>query len=331
MLTGNNIHITDYSNASRTLIFNIEKLRWDDELLNILSIPKKILPDVMPSAHIYGYTDPEILGERIPISGILGDQQAALFGQSAFLPGMAKNTYGTGSFLLLNTGSDLVESKKGLLTTIAWGIDDVVYYALEGAVFITGAAVQWLRDGLGIIEDSSQIGELASRVSSSGDVYFVPAFTGLGAPYWDMYARGMIIGITRGTTKEHIARATEEAIAFQVKDVLNVMEEESGKKLTSLRVDGGGARDDLLLQIQADFLGIPVERPHIMETTALGAYYAAGLGVGIFKDTKEIENRWRQDKSFYPNMNKEKREKLYIKWKDAINRARNWERDEENL
>jgi len=330
-LTGNNVHITDYSNASRTLIFNIKKLLWDDELLDILSIPKEILPTIMPSAHIYGYTDPDILGERIPISGILGDQQSALFGQSAFLPGMAKNTYGTGSFLLLNTGSDIVESKKGLLTTIAWGIDNMIYYAIEGAVFITGAAVQWLKDGLGIIKESGEIGGLASKVSSSGGVYFVPAFTGLGAPYWDMYARGIIIGITRGTTKAHIARATEEAIAFQVKDLLTTMEEEYGKRLTSLRVDGGGARDDLLLQIQADFLGIPVERPHIMETTALGAYYVAGLGVGIFKDTKEIENRWKQDKMFYPKMDREKSEKLYIKWKDAVNRAKNWEENREVL
>ena len=330
-LTGNNVHITDYSNASRTLIFNIKKLLWDDELLDILSIPKEILPTVMPSAYIYGYTDPDILGERIPISGILGDQQSALFGQSAFLPGMAKNTYGTGSFLLLNTGSDIVESKKGLLTTIAWGIDNMIYYAIEGAVFITGAAVQWLKDGLGIIKESGEIGDLASKVSSSGGVYFVPAFTGLGAPYWDMYARGIIIGITRGTTKAHIARATEEAIAFQVKDLLTTMEEEYGKRLTSLRVDGGGARDDLLLQIQADFLGIPVERPHIMETTALGAYYVAGLGVGIFKDTKEIENRWKQDKMFYPKMDREKSEKLYIKWKDAVNRAKNWEENREVL
>ncbi len=324
-LTGGKVHITDYSNASRTLMYNIGELRWDEELLDILSIPKGILPEVMPSSYIYGYTDPDIIGAKIPISGILGDQQAALFGQGAFLPGMAKNTYGTGSFLLLNTGDTPVESKKGLLTTIAWGIDNVIYYALEGSIFITGAAVQWLRDGLGIISESRQIEELARSVDSSGDVYFVPAFTGLGAPYWDMYARGMVIGLTRGTTKAHIARATEEAIAFQVKDVLSVMEEESGRKLSSLRVDGGGARDDLLLQIQADFLGIPVERPTIMETTALGAYYVAGLGVGVFSGLEEIGKRWKRDKAFYPSMDEQKRNELYKRWKKAVEKAMGWE------
>ncbi len=324
-LTGGKVHITDYTNASRTLLYNIMDLKWDDELLEILSIPKEILPEVMSSSCIYGYTDPDILGTEIPISGILGDQQAALFGQGAFYPGMAKNTYGTGSFLLLNTGNSPVESEKGLLTTIAWGIDDNIYYALEGSIFITGAAVQWLRDGLGIIKESRDIEKLARKVDSSGGVYFVPAFTGLGAPYWDMYARGMIIGLTRGTRREHIARATEEAIAFQVKDVLSVMEEESGKSLSSLRVDGGGARDDLLLQIQADFLGIPVERPVIMETTALGAYYVAGLGVGIFSSTKEIEKRWKKDKVFYPSISDREREKCYNRWKSAIERAIKWE------
>ena len=324
-LTGGKVHVTDYSNASRTLIYNIKELNWDEELLDILSIPKEILPEVMPSSYIYGYTDPDIIGAEVPISGILGDQQAALFGQSAFSSGMAKNTYGTGSFLLLNTGNTPVESKKGLLTTIAWGIDDVVYYALEGSIFITGAAVQWLRDGLGIISDSREIEALARSVDSSGGVYFVPAFTGLGAPYWDMYARGMIIGLTRGTTKAHIARATEEAIAFQVKEVLDVMQEESGHTLSSLRVDGGGARDDLLLKIQADFLGIPVERPVIMETTALGAYYVAGLGVGIFKSTKEIEERWKRDRIFEPSMTKEDRDLRYNRWKEAIKRAMKWE------
>ncbi len=324
-LTGGRVHITDYTNASRTLLYNIKDLKWDDELLEVLSIPKEILPEVMSSSCIYGYTDPNILGAEIPISGILGDQQAALFGQGAFYPGMAKNTYGTGSFLLLNTGNAPVDSKKGLLTTIAWGINDTIYYALEGSIFITGAAVQWLRDGLGIIKESRDIEELAKKVDSSGGVYFVPAFTGLGAPYWDMYARGMIIGLTRGTKKEHIARATEEAIAFQVKDVLLVMEEESGSKLSSLRVDGGGARDDLLLQIQADFLGIPVERPVIMETTALGAYYAAGLGAGIFSGIEEIEKRWKKDKVFYPSIDENKRKKCYNKWRKAIEKAMRWE------
>ncbi len=324
-LTGGKVHVTDYSNASRTLIYNIKELKWDEELLNILSIPKEILPEVMPSSYVYGYTDPSIIGAEVPISGILGDQQAALFGQSAFLSGMAKNTYGTGSFLLLNTGNTPVKSEKGLLTTIAWGIDNMVYYALEGSIFITGAAVQWLRDGLGIISDSREIETLARSVSSSDGVYFVPAFTGLGAPYWDMYARGMIIGITRGTTKAHIARATEEAIAFQVKEVLDVMQKESGHTLSSLRVDGGGARDNLLLKIQADFLGIPVERPVIMETTALGAYYVAGLGVGIFKSTEEIEERWKRDKVFEPSMSKEDRDLRYNKWKEAIKRAMKWE------
>ncbi len=324
-LTGNRVHITDYSNASRTLIYNIRDLKWDDELLEILSIPKNILPEVMSSSCIYGYTDPDIIGAEIPISGILGDQQAALFGQGAFSAGMAKNTYGTGSFLLLNTGTSPVKSEKGLLTTIAWGIDNVVYYALEGSIFITGAAVQWLRDGLGIIGDSREIGKLAGTVDSSEGVYFVPAFTGLGAPYWDMYARGMIIGLTRGTKKAHIARATEEAIAFQVKDVLAVMEEESGKRLSSLRVDGGGAKDDLLLQIQADFLGIPVERPKVMETTALGAYYVAGLGVGIFSSTEEIEKRWKRDKVFYPSMDEKERALRYKRWKKAVEKAMGWE------
>ncbi len=324
-LTGGRVHITDYTNASRTLLYNIRDLKWDDELLEILSIPKEILPEVMSSSCIYGYTDPNILDAEIPISGILGDQQAALFGQGAFYPGMAKNTYGTGSFLLLNTGDSPVESKKGLLTTIAWGIDDNIHYALEGSIFITGAAVQWLRDGLGIIKESRDIEELARKVDSSGGVYFVPAFTGLGAPYWDMYARGMIIGLTRGTKKEHIARATEEAIAFQVKDVLLIMEEESGEKLSSLRVDGGGARDDLLLQIQADFLGIPVERPIIMETTALGAYYAAGLGAGIFSGIEEIEKRWKKDKVFYPSIDDKERKKCYNRWRKAIEKAMRWE------
>ncbi len=324
-LTGGRVHVTDYSNASRTLIYNIKELKWDEELLDILSIPREILPEVMPSSYIYGYTDPSIIGAEVPISGILGDQQAALFGQSAFLPGMAKNTYGTGSFLLLNTGNTPVESKRGLLTTIAWGIDDVVYYALEGSIFITGAAVQWLRDGLGIISDSREIEALARSVDSSDGVYFVPAFTGLGAPYWDMYARGIIVGLTRGTTKAHIARATEEAIAFQVKEVLDVMQEESGHTLSSLRVDGGGARDNLLLKIQADFLGIPVERPVIMETTALGAYYVAGLGVGIFKSTRDIEERWKRDRIFEPSMTEEDRELRYNRWKEAIKRAMKWE------
>ena len=326
-LTGGKVHITDYSNASRTLIFNINTLKWDDELLGILDIPKNILPEVMPSSFIYGYVTPDILGVPIPISGIAGDQQAALFGQVAFHPGMAKNTYGTGSFMLLNTGKKIIKSQKGLLTTIAWGIDDVVYYAVEGSIFITGAAVQWLRDGLGIISDAGEIEELASKVSSSSDVYFVPAFTGLGAPYWDMYARGTIIGITRGTTKEHIARATEEAIAFQVKDILKLMKEETGLSLDILRVDGGGSRDNLLLQIQSDFLGIPVERPVIKETTALGAAYLSGLSVGIFNNLSDIEKKWKRERFFTPQMDEEEREKIYRKWLKAIIHSKNWARE----
>jgi len=318
------VHVTDYTNASRTMIFNIHTLDWDDDILQELGIPRAMLPEVCPSSHLFGYTDAKLFGGEIPIAGDAGDQQAALFGQACFEPGSAKNTYGTGSFLLVNTGSKPVESKHGLITTVAFGLEDSVCYALEGTIFITGAAVQWLRDGLGIIKVADEVEALARQVEDTAGVYFVPAFVGLGAPYWDMYARGMIIGITRGTTACHLARATLEAMAYQTRDVLEAMKSDCGFDLKLLRADGGASVDNLLLQIQADVLGLAVQRPVVRETTALGTAYLAGLATGFWHNLEEIANIWQLDRTFEPQITAIKREEMYAGWKRAVERARGW-------
>lgn len=324
-LTGGKVHATDYSNASRTLLFNIKDLTWDNFLLEKLGIPPSILPEVKPSSGIFAETDPHsFFGASVPIAGIAGDQQAALFGQACYQPGMTKNTYGTGSFILMNTGGEAVESKKGMLTTIAWVMSEQVTYALEGSIFITGAAIQWLRDGLRIIDSASETGPIAEKVENSGGIYFVPAFVGLGAPYWDAYARGAILGITRGTTREHIVRAAVEAMAYQTRDVMEAMESDSGITCSSLRVDGGASVMDVLLQFQADLLGVKIERPRIHETTALGAAYLAGLACGIWHSMEEIENSWIADKIFLPSRKKEEMEEAYAGWRRACERAMGW-------
>ena len=323
-LTGGTAHITDYSNASRTMLFNIHTLQWDKELLSMLNIPAAMLPKVLPSSHIYGETVPIIFGVKIPICGIAGDQQSALFGQACYEIGNAKNTYGTGCFILLNTGDKTVVSKNGLVTTIAWGVGNNMTYALEGSVFVTGAAVQWLRDELKLISTAVESEAVANSVPDNGGVYIVPAFVGLGAPYWDMYARGTIIGITRGTNKGHIVRATLEAIAYQVRDVVDVMSKEAGIKVPSLRVDGGGTANSLLMQFQADILGIPIELTAIPDTTALGAGYLAGLAVGIWQDMDEIARKHFTSRIFEPKMSADRREKLYHDWQRAVERSRNW-------
>jgi glycerol kinase len=325
-LTGGRVHVTDYSNASRTLLFNIHSLKWDDELLQIMNTPAAILPDARPSSFVYGFTDPDIfLGERVPIAGIAGDQQAALFGQACYMPGMAKNTYGTGSFVLLNTGSEAVESQHGMLTTIAWGIgDEPVEYALEGAVFITGAAIQWLRDGLGIIENARETEELANSLESNEGVYFVPALTGLGGPHWDAYARGALLGLTRGTKRAHLARAALESICFQSLDVFQAMERDSGLELKEIRVDGGAVRNGFLMQFQADILGVPVIVPAITETTSLGAAYLAGLATGFWKDRAELASHWKQARRYEPRMGRAERERLHTEWLRAVERAKGW-------
>jgi len=323
-LSGGRIHVTDYSNGSRTLLFNIHTLDWDDDILNELRIPRSLLPEVRPSSYLYGETDPALFGKAIPLAGDAGDQQAATFGQACYAVGMAKNTYGTGCFMLLNTGEQAVPSERGLLTTIAWGLDEKVIYALEGSVFITGAAVQWLRDELRIIERSADVEPLAASVPDNGGVYFVPAFVGLGAPYWDQYARGAILGLTRGSNRAHIARATLESIAYQTRDVLETMRADSGIELNELRVDGGAVRNNLLMQFQADILGVPVLRPVVTETTALGAAYLAGLAVGFWRDPQEIARNWAVDRVFEPTMSDERREELYAGWKKAVERARGW-------
>ncbi len=328
-LTGGKVHVTDYSNASRTLLFNIRTLKWDRELLACLNIPEVMLPQVMSCSHIYGETVPGLLGDtRIPIGGIAGDQQAALFGQACYQTGMAKNTYGTGSFILLNTGDKPVLSQKGLLTTIAWGLENKITYAMEGSIFITGAAVQWLRDGLKIISTAAESETLARSVSDTNGVYFVPAFVGLGAPYWDMYARGTIVGLTRGTTRAHLARATLEAIAYQVRDVIEVMTSETGLSIPVLRVDGGGTANSLLMQFQADILGIPIQQAAVAETTALGAAYLAGLAVGFWKNTAELSRRWQAAKAYEPKMSPDQREALYSGWKQAVQCAMSWSQAE---
>lgn len=318
-LTGGKKHMTDFTNASRTLLFNIHELDWDNELLQILDIPPSILPEVKQSSEMYGKTDPSIFsGHEIPIAGIAGDQQAALFGQACFEPGMAKNTYGTGNFLLMNTGKQAIASQNGLLTTIAWGVNGEVVYALEGSVFVTGSAVQWLRDGLQIIKHSKESETLAQQVDSSDGVYVVPAFVGLGAPYWDSDSRGAIFGLTRGTRKEHIARATLEAICYQTKDVVQAMTTDSNIPLRNLRVDGGAVKNNLLMQFQSDILGVDVGRSSIYETTALGAAYLAGLAVGFWEHMEDIKNQYTLDTVFSPKMQSETRDKLYEGWKKAV-------------
>ena len=327
-LTGGKVHVTDYSNASRTLMYNIRELCWDQELLNILGVPANMLPEVKPSSEVYGYTAAEkFLGHSIPIAGVAGDQQAALFGQACYEPGMAKNTYGTGCFMLMNTGDKLFDSQNGLLTTIAWGIDGKVDYALEGSIFIAGAAIQWLRDGLKVLESAPDSEYFASKVEDTDGVYLVPAFAGLGAPYWDMRARGAIVGLTRGTTKEHIIRAALDSLAYQTKDVLGAMEADSNIKLQALKVDGGAVANNLLMQFQADILGVPVERPQVIETTALGAAYLAGLAVGFWSSKEELAKRWKLDRRFENQMDEYKSQKLYKGWKKAVTRSMDWDEE----
>lgn len=321
-LTGGRVHATDYSNASRTMLFNIHTLDWDDELLSLFNIPRAMLPSLCPSSHLFGTADPSILGHSIPIAAAIGDQQAALFGQGCFERGDAKNTYGTGGFLLMNTGDTPILSDNGLVTSVAWGIDGVANYVLEGSVFICGAAIQWLRDCLGIITSAAESEALAASVSDTGGVYFVPAFVGLGAPYWDAYARGAIFGITRGTTRAHITRATLEAMAYQTVDVLRVMQEEVGRTLSSLRVDGGAAANHILLQLQADFLNVPVIRSACLETTALGASLLAGLAVGCFSSLDEIRALIKTGDRFAPEISEENRSAALDGWHDAIRRTR---------
>ncbi|AQX55984.1 glycerol kinase GlpK [Priestia flexa] len=321
-LSGGKAHVTDYSNASRTLMFNIYDLQWDDELLDILSVPKSMLPEVKPSSEVYGHTvDYHFFGHHIPIAGAAGDQQAALFGQACYEKGMAKNTYGTGCFMLMNTGEKAVKSDHGLLTTLAWGVDGKVEYALEGSIFVAGSAIQWLRDGLRMFKDAKETEKYANRVDSTDGVYMVPAFVGLGTPYWDSDVRGAMFGLTRGTKKEHFIRATLEALAYQTKDVLSAMEADSGITLKTLRVDGGAVKNNFLMQFQSDLLNVPVERPEINETTALGAAYLAGLAVGYWKDREEIAQQWNMEKSFEPDMEESRREDLYAGWKKAVNAA----------
>lgn len=322
-LSGGERHVTDYSNASRTLMYNIYDLKWDEELLEILDVPASMLPEVCPSSEVYAHTTEEsFFGHRAPIAGIAGDQQAALFGQACYESGMVKNTYGTGCFMLMNTGEKAVKSEHGLLTTIAWGIDGKVEYALEGSIFVAGSAVQWLRDGLRMFRDSSESERYADRVESTEGVYVVPAFVGLGAPYWDSDVRGAIFGLTRGTSKEHFVRATLESLAYQTKDVLDAMEADSGISLKSLRVDGGAVKNDFLMQFQSDILDVEVDRPVINETTALGAAYLAGLAVGYWGNRNEISENWKNDKSFQPKMQEEKRKDLYEGWQKAVKAAK---------
>lgn len=325
-LTGGKVHATDYSNASRTLMFNIHSLEWDDGLLALLGIPRSMLPEVKPSSGVFGYTDPDsFFGISAPVGGIAGDQQAALFGQACYRRGMAKNTYGTGSFVLVNTGKEAVTSRSGMLTTIAWGIAGEVTYALEGSIFITGAAIQWLRDGLKIIDNAAETGPLAEAAEDTGGVYFVPALVGLGAPYWDPYARGLIVGLTRGTSREQIVRATVEAMAYQSRDVIDAMGQDAGIDIAALRVDGGASVMDVLLQFQSDLLGIEVQRPVVSETTALGAAYLAGLATGYWESLEEIEKIWRAQKSFSPVTDRAAVEAKYAGWKRAVERSRDWE------
>ncbi len=321
-LTGGAVHVTDYTNASRTMLYDIRRLCWDETLLQALDIPRSILPEVRDSSAIYGYTD--LQGVRVPIAGIAGDQQAALFGQGCFSPGEAKNTYGTGCFLLMNTGETPCESSNGLITTIAVGLDGAVQYALEGSVFVGGAVIQWLRDELRLLTESRDAEYYAQKVPDTGGVYLVPAFTGLGAPYWDMYARGCLVGLTRGTRREHIIRAAQESIAYQVADLVAAMEKDTGLPLSALRADGGASRDAFLLQFQADILDRPVLRPVIRETTALGAACLAGLAVGVWKDREEIRALWKEDARFSPALPASRREELLRGWHKAVGRSLDW-------
>ncbi len=322
-LTGGKVHVTDPSNASRTMLFNIHTGDWDEELLALFGVPRSVLPAVKSSSEVYGQAN--IFSDPVPIAGIAGDQQAALFGQVCTQPGMVKNTYGTGCFMLMNTGTKPIASRNKLLTTVAWRIGGRTEYALEGSIFIAGAAVQWLRDGLGIIKSSPEVEALAASVADTGGTYFVPALAGLGAPHWDQYARGLIAGLTRGTTAAHLARAALEGIAYQVADVLHAMEADAKIKLKELRVDGGACANNLLMQFQADLLGVPVVRPKVAETTALGAAYLAGLAVGFWKDQREIAAQWQVDKRFTPAMKKARREQLTAGWQKALARAQKWE------
>ncbi|MFC0272170.1 glycerol kinase GlpK [Metabacillus herbersteinensis] len=321
-LSGGKAHVTDYTNASRTLMYNIHELKWDEELLNYLTVPKSMLPEVKPSSEVYANTvDYHFFGQEIPIAGAAGDQQAALFGQACYEEGMAKNTYGTGCFMLMNTGEKAIRSENGLLTTIAWGIDGKVEYALEGSIFVAGSAVQWLRDGLRMFQDAKESETYASRVESTDGVYVVPAFVGLGTPYWDSDVRGAVFGLTRGTSKEHFVRATLESLAYQTKDVLAAMEADSGISLKTLRVDGGAVKNNFLMEFQSNILGVPVERPEVNETTALGAAYLAGLAVGYWKDRSEISTQWKLEKRFEPSMEEAQRDELYTGWKKAVKAA----------
>lgn len=329
-LSGGRAHVTDYSNASRTLMYNIHELKWDDELLELLDVPKAMLPEVKPSSEIYCETiDYHFFGQNVPIAGIAGDQQAALFGQACFERGDVKNTYGTGGFMLMNTGEEAVKSGNGLLTTIAYGIDGKVNYALEGSIFVSGSAIQWLRDGLRMINSAPQSEDYAKRVDSTEGVYVVPAFVGLGTPYWDSDARGAIFGLTRGTEKEHFIRATLESLCYQTRDVIEAMAQDSGIEVNSLRVDGGAVKNNFLMQFQSDLLNIEVERPEINETTALGAAYLAGIATGFWKDKSEIQRRWKLEKSFEPEMDQKESNRLYKGWKKAVEATQVFKLDEE--
>ena len=325
LLTGGRVHVTDYSNASRTMLFNINTLDWDEELLDLMDIPRSMLPTPVPSSQVYGETDPGFFGRSIPIAGAAGDQQAALFGQACFTPGQAKNTYGTGCFLLMNTGDKPVFSNSGLVTTVAWGLGSRVSYALEGSIFVAGAAIQWLRDEMRLIDSDADSEYHAGKVADTAGCYVVPAFTGLGAPYWDQYARGAIVGLTRGVNKNHIIRATLESMAYQVSDVLEAMRADSGIALTSLKVDGGASSNNVLMQLQADILQVTVHRPVCVETTALGAAYLAGLAVGYWSSQEEIARNWAVDRTFLPAITTQERDKKLQGWKRAVIRAFDWE------
>ena len=326
-LTGGRVHVTDYSNASRTMLFNIHTLCWDQEILDALEIPASMLPEVRPSSCLYGETDPSLFGGAIPIAGAAGDQQAALFGQTCFVPGEAKNTYGTGCFLLMNTGETPVMSQNGLVTTIAWGLDGKVTYALEGSVFSAGSAVQWLRDEMRLIDSAADSAYLAAKVLDTNGCYFVPAFTGLGAPYWDPYARGVLVGLTRGVNKYHVVRATLESIAYQTADILRAMHKDSGITLSALNADGGASANDLLMQMQADTIGAPVQRPVCVESTALGAAYLAGLAVGYWTGLEDVLRNRAVDRTFYPSIGPEEREKRLRGWEKAVRYAFAWAKD----
>jgi len=326
-LTGGALHVTDASNASRTMLYNIHRQEWDGELLEIFEIPAAVLPQVRSSGEVYGHTAPGLLGARVPLAGMAGDQQAALFGQMCLRPGMLKHTYGTGGFMMLNTGGAAIASKNNLLTTIAWKHGGQVTYALEGSIFIAGAVVQWLRDGLGLIKTSAEVEALAQTVPDNGGVFLVPAFAGLGAPHWDQLARGVITGLTRGTTAGHLARAALESIAYQTADVLSAMEADSGLPIAELRVDGGATVNDTLMQFQADLLGVPLVRPKVWETTALGAAYLAGLATGYWRDTGELQTQWQRERTFQPGLDPARVAELKRGWRRAVERARGWLKD----